>query len=93
VPAGISYDKLGHFNRSPSSQRMYISSEMGDFFGIASSTFADSMVDGKPEMSSWTSVTTRPLAVISLFRMMRLWGNKPRAVCTCCRTEVLLEGI
>lgn len=36
--------------------------------------------DGRPDMSSWTSVTTKPLAVISLLRMMRLCGNKPREV-------------
>lgn len=29
-------------------------------------------VDGRPEMSSCTSVTTSPLAVISLLRMIRL---------------------
>lgn len=47
-------------------------------------------VDGRPEISSCTSVTIRPLAVISLLRMMRLWGNKPRDVWTCWRTAELL---
>lgn len=37
-------------------------------------------VEGKPEISSCSSVTTRPLAVISLLRIIRLWGNKPREV-------------
>lgn len=34
---------------------------------------------GKPEISS-SSVTTRPFAVISLLRMIRLCGKRPRAV-------------
>lgn len=37
-------------------------------------------VEGRPEISSWTSVTTSPLAVILLLRMMRLCGNNPREV-------------
>lgn len=36
--------------------------------------------------SSSCSITTRPLDVISLFRVMRLWGNSPRDVFTCWRT-------
>ena len=39
------------------------------------------VVGGKPDISSsCSSVTTRPLDVISLFRIIRLCGNKPRDV-------------
>ena len=79
-----SYTKLGHLIFSPSSHRMYSSSAMGDFRDEAmeSSLFAEvgsagvecpeSDIDGRPVTSSCTSVTTRPWAVISLLRMIRL---------------------
>lgn len=35
--------------------------------------------EGIPLISS-SSVTTRPLAVISLLRVIRRWGKRPRAV-------------
>jgi len=81
---------LGHLSFRPSSHRIYNNSAMGDFrddevsWGMAPSIDATELagleVEGKPEISSCSSVTTRPLDVISLLRMIRLWGNKPREV-------------
>lgn len=96
---------LGHLILRPSNQRMYSISAMGDLrIGEPGSSPLVELdgdtecpevgapeEDGRPEMSSWTSVTTRPFAVISLLRIMRLWGNKPRDVWTCWRTAELLE--
>lgn len=48
--------------------------------------------EGIPLISS-SSVTTRPFAVISLLRMIRRWGKRPRAVWTCCRTAVFLRCV
>jgi hypothetical protein len=70
---------LGHLIFNPSSHRRYKSSAIGDFLEGASCgskgetrwlTVSDD--EGRPEMISWSSVTTNPLEVISLFRMMRL---------------------
>jgi len=79
---------LGHLSFRPSSHRIYNNSAMGDFrdevsWGMAPSVdvteLAGLEVEGKPEISC-SSVTTRPLDVISLLRMIRLWGNRPREV-------------
>ena len=85
---------LGHLSLRPSSQRKYSSSEMGDLrTGEPESGFAGpcsgDAVDGSPDISS-SSVTTRPFAVISLRRMMRLCGNSERAVWMWLRTAGLL---
>lgn len=48
-------------------------------------------VEGRPDISSVSSVTTRPLAVISLLRITRLWGNNPLDVCTCCLIAEFLK--
>ena len=82
--------RLGHLSLRPSNQRMYSSSAMGDLLRGAGSSAGGGIsevpeVEGKPEISS-SSVTTRPLDVISLLRMIRLCGKRPRAVCTCCLT-------
>jgi len=73
---------LGHLSFRPSSHRIYNNSAMGDFrdgevsWGIAPLADAKEPVGldvvGKPEISSRSSVTTRPLDVISLLRMIRL---------------------
>ena len=71
-------DKRGHLIFSPSSHRKYNNSAMGDLrvgeAGVSSSFPAAVVVgdDGRPDMSSCTSVTTRPLEVISLLRTIRL---------------------
>lgn len=76
---------LGHFSRSPSNQRIYNSSAIGDLRVGEAGSVRSSLEgvgdddDGKLEISS-SSVTIRPLAVISLFRMTRLCGKRPRAV-------------
>lgn len=95
--------RLGHLSLRPSNHRIYNSSAMGDlrapeepslFVDAADDTTASGdggpEVEGRPETSSWTSVTTSPFDVISLLRMIRLWGNKPREVWMCCLTELLL---
>ena len=73
---------LGHLSFRPSSHRMYNNSAMGDFrdgeasWGLAPLADASEPIGldvaGKPEISSCSSVTTRPLDVISLLRMIRL---------------------
>jgi hypothetical protein len=73
---------LGHLSFRPSSHRIYNNSAMGDFLdgevsrGMAPLADAREPVGldvvGKPEISSCSSVTTRPLDVISLLRMIRL---------------------
>ena len=65
------YDKiLGHLSFSPSNQRIYNNSAIGDFLGGSSAAIGPE-VEGSPESSS-SSVTTNPFEVISLFRMIRL---------------------
>jgi hypothetical protein len=88
---------FGHLIFSPSNHRMYSSSAMGDrLTGEASPELSPPGVVGVamdpdgPEISSTTSVTTRPRFVISLFRVTRLWGKRPLDVCTCCRIAALL---
>ena len=74
---------LGHFSFSPSSHRRYNRSAMGDLLFVGDSgrgTAGGSDVAGKPETSSCSSVTTRPLDVISLFLIIRLCGKSPRDV-------------
>ena len=82
----IVYVKLGHFSLRPSSQRMYSSSAIGDrLFGASSLTpmTGASLDVGRPATTgSSSSVTTRPLAVITLLRKTRLWGKSSRAVWT-----------
>lgn len=96
---------LGHLSFKPSSQRIYSSSPIGDFRaddggdgspvagGGDTTAPAGPEVDGRPAISSCSSVTTRPFAVISLLRIIRLWGNKPRDVWTCCLIAGLLDGV
>ena len=85
---------LGHLSRSPSSQRIYSNSAIGDLRGVCSSATGamagPADVDGSPLISS-SSVTISPLFVISLRRMMRLWGKSPRDVLMCWRTCWLLS--
>jgi hypothetical protein len=71
----------GHLILNPSNHRIYSSSAIGDL-RMGSSPFASGTtdlpepdvpeVDGRPETSSCTSVTTSPFAVISLLRVIRL---------------------
>ena len=88
---------LGHLSLSPSSQRRYKSSEIGDFrtgeplSGCIGDGAGDD-VEGSPEISS-SSVTMRPFAVISLLRMMRLCGNSERCVWMWLRTAGLLGEV
>ena len=92
---------FGHLIFSPSSQRMYNSSAMGDrLTGEASAALSPPpgvvgvvMAPDEPATSSTTSVTTRPRFVISLFRVTRLCGKSPLDVCTCCRIAALLADV
>ena len=75
---------LGHLIFNPSSHRRYKSSAIGDFLEGASwegegetRWLTESDDGGSPDMTSCSSVMTNPLEVISLFRMTRLWGNRP----------------
>lgn len=90
---------LGHLRRRPSSQRIYKSSAIGDLLlgdcGVSFTSlapFADASADdgSAPEISSCSSVTTKPFAVIILLRTTRLCGKSPCDVCTCCLTAELL---
>ena len=73
---------LGHFNFRPSSQRIYKSSAIGDLREGDSWAGNPGVIpmdpvglvddDGRPDISSSSSVTTRPLDVISLLRVIRL---------------------
>jgi len=69
---------LGHFSFSPSNQRKYKSSAMGDFRDDTSRGGEDvgepsGLEDGgKPDNTSCSSVTTSPFEVISLFLVIRL---------------------
>lgn len=69
---------LGHLIFSPSNHRRYKSSAIGDFLegGSCGSEaepreLTESDDEGRPEMTSCSSVMTNPLEVISLFRIMR----------------------
>ena len=85
---------LGHLSFKPSSQRIYSNSAMGDLrAGSASATATKgSDVEGSP-LISCSSVTTSPFEVISLFRIIRLCGNKTREVLTCCFTALFLAEL
>lgn len=96
--------RLGHLRRRPSSQRIYKSSAIGDLlFGdcgvsdgdVPFTSFGDASADdgNAPEISSRSSVTTRPFAVIILLRTMRLCGKRLCDVCMCCLTAGLLPRI
>jgi len=83
---------LGHLSLKPSSQRIYSNSAMGDLRAGSASATKGSDVEGSP-LISCSSVTTSPFEVISLFRMIRLWGNKTREVLTCCFTALFLAQL
>jgi hypothetical protein len=71
--------RLGHLRRRPSSQRIYKSSAIGDLLlgDCGASDGGASADDGSAlDMSSCSSVTTRPFAVIILLRTMRLCGKR-----------------
>ena len=87
----LAYRILGHLSFKPSSQRIYSNSAMGDLRAGSGSATATkgSDVEGNP-LISCSSVTTSPFEVISLFRMIRLCGNKTREVLTCCFTALFL---
>lgn len=59
--------------------------------GVAERTEPVVSEDGSPDISSCTSVTTSPFEVISLLRVIRLCGKRPRVVLTCCRTAEFLR--
>lgn len=70
---------------------------MGDLRGtssvgeVAVGDTASLELGGSPLSSSSSSVTTSPLEVISLLRVIRLCGKRPREVCTCCLTTLFLD--
>ena len=64
---------------------------MGDLRAGSASATRGSDVEGNP-LISCSSVTMTPFDVISLFRMIRLCGNKTREVLMCCFTALFLTG-
>lgn len=84
--------RLGHLMRRPSSQRIYKSSAIGDLvLGSEGGSITSaggrlrlfplngdaSDEVGRPEISSCSSVTTKPFAVITLLRTTRSCGKSP----------------
>lgn len=87
---------LGHLSLRPSSHRIYKSSAIGDLrggeAGASGSGIGEDEVEGRPAISC-SSVTTRPFAVISLLRIIRLCGNRPLVVWMYCLTAEFLDEV
>ena len=92
---------FGHFIFNPSNHLIYKSSAIGDFragddgSGVVGfrpcPTPCPCPDDEDEEASSSCSTTTSPLDVISLRRVTRLWGKRPRVVLMCCLTDWFLH--